>query len=92
MSGLCSYVQAIRDAEEAKKENGQSRMFLFMSQSAAQAEDPAFIQVRVLLQPPRLFLHAGCDEADPLVRSAALMRVYWCTALSAIVDHSKDMT
>ena len=85
-------VQAIRDAEEAKKENGHGRMFLFMSQSAAQAEDPAFIQVCVLLQPPKAFLNAGGDEADLLVRSAALLRVSWCTLLSAIVDLSKDMT
>lgn len=85
-------MQAIRDAEEAKKENGQGRMFLFMSRSAAQAEDPAFIQVCVFLQPPRAFLNARGNEADPLVRSAALLRGSWCTALSAIVDLSKDMT
>ena len=92
MAMLFPCVQAIRDAQEAKKEDGHGRMFLFMSRSAAQAEDPAFIQVRVLLQPPRPSLNAGGDEADLLVRSAALLGVSWCTALSALVDHSKDMT
>ena len=88
-----SHVQAIRDAEEAKKENGQGRMFLFMSQSAAQAEDPAFIQVCDLLQPVSAPLDAG-GNGDNLIGHARCPSggvLAWCTALIAIATMSEGM-
>ena len=90
---MLSHVQAIRDAEEAKKENGHGRMFLFMSQSAAQAEDPAFIQVRDLLQPLRapLSMLGAMGVTLSVRQDASWGCLAWCTAVFAIASMSEGM-
>lgn len=40
-------LQAIKEAGEQGRDELQTRMMLFMSPSAAQAQDPSFIQVRI---------------------------------------------
>ena len=40
-------MQAIREAEERGEDELQRRMILFMSPSAARAQDPSFIQVHL---------------------------------------------
>ena len=63
-------MQAIKDAEDRKKENGQGRSMIFMHLSIAQGEDPKFVQVCTVsaslllyLTPSQVFLSSACTAS-----------------------------
>ena len=88
-------MQAIKDAEDRKKENGQGRLMIFMHLSMSQAEDPKFVQVcRVsasfvlYLTPSQLFLYSACTASVAHMEfgggclASFMSQMYWQIVMS----------